>query len=519
MTHAAIATILNVDDDVGSRYAKSRILRRAGYQVVEGSTGGDALRLVKEMQPQLVLLDVKLPDINGLEVCRIIKEDPSSRHIMVLQISASFTTPPDRVLGLASGADTYLTEPVDNTVLLATVQALLRLYQREEENRRLLEQLRESDRQKDEFLALLAHELRNPLHPIRGAVEVLRLKKDLDPELYTTHRVIEQQMNHLTRLIDDLLDVARITRDKLELRKQRLNLGDVLESALESSRTLLESQGHEARVILPSAAVQLDGDPVRLTQVFVNLLNNAAKYTPAGGKIWLSAALEGERVNISVKDNGIGIASDKLPYLFERFYQVDSSLERSGSGLGLGLTLTRRLVELHGGTIEARSGGLGKGSEFVVSLPVLPQFQTAPEGEPPAVAPGDAARRWRVLIVDDRPQARDMYALLLTRHGHEVDTAPDGRTAIERVKTFRPDIVLLDIGMPGLNGFDACMRIRELPEGREIVCIAVTGWAQDEIQQRAIESGFDGVLVKPAGVKEITELADRLVERKRMNSR
>ena len=514
MTQTEISTILNVDDDAAGRYAKSRILRRAGYQVIEAGTGSDALRLVKETQPQLVLLDVKLPDINGLDVCRTLKNDPSTKHIMVLQISASYTTTPDRVLGLTSGADTYLTEPVDVTELLATVQALLRLYRREEENRRLLAQLREADRQKDEFLATLAHELRNPLHPIRGAVELLRLKQDLDPELRLSRDVIDQQVSHLTRLVDDLLDVARITRDKLELRKQTLSLTDILKGAVESSRTFLQSRDHQADVALPLENVQLDGDLVRLTQVFVNLLNNAAKYTPAGGKIWLSAWVEGERVKVSVKDSGIGIASDKLPHLFEKFFQVDSSLERSDSGLGLGLTLTRRLVELHAGTMEARSEGLGKGSEFLVSLPILPQSATAQASEQPGSVLSEDTGRWRILIVDDGPRTREMYSMLLRKRGHEVETAPDGRKGIEAVESFRPDVVLLDVSMPGLNGFDTCTRIRELPAGKEIVCIAVTGWTQDEIQQRVNESGFDGILAKPAGVQEILQLITHLIEGK-----
>lgn len=516
MTQTEISTILNVDDDAAGRYAKSRILKRAGYQVIEAGTGADALRLVKETQPQLVLLDVKLPDINGLDVCRTLKNDPDTKHIMVLQISASYTTTPDRVLGLTSGADTYLTEPVDVTELLATVQALLRLYRREEENRRLLAQLREADRQKDEFLATLAHELRNPLHPIRGAVELLRLKQDLDPELRLSRDVIDQQVSHLARLVDDLLDVARITRDKLELQKQKLSLTDILNSAVEASRTFLQSHGHQASVALPPGTVQLEGDLVRLTQVFVNLLNNAAKYTPEGGKIWVSASVDGERVNVSLKDSGIGIASDELPRLFEKFYQVDSSLERSGSGLGLGLSLTRRLVELHGGTMEARSEGLGKGSEFVVSLPILPQSATAQASEQPGSALNEDTGHWRILIVDDGPRTREMYSMLLRKRGHEVEAAPDGRTGIEAVERFRPDVVLLDVGMPGLNGFDTCTRIRELPAGKEIVCIAVTGWAQDEIQQRVDESGFDGILVKPAGVQEILQLVTQLIEGKQM---
>jgi signal transduction histidine kinase len=509
------ACILNVDDDEAGRYAKSRILKRAGYHVIEAGTGTDALKLVKESLPQLVLLDVKLPDINGMDVCRIIKENPQSSHIMVLQISASHITTPDRVLGLQSGADTYLTEPVEGTELLATVQALLRLYKREEENRQLLAQLREADRQKDEFLATLAHELRNPLHPIRGAVELLRLKSELDAESQLSRDVIDQQVNHLARLIDDLLDVARITRDKLELRKEKLRLADVIRSAVESSRTFLESHGHQAIVSLPPETVQLEGDLVRLTQILVNLLNNAAKYTPKGEKIWLSANAGGELAVIAVKDSGVGIAGDKLPHVFEKFYQVDPSLERSDSGLGLGLTLTRRLVELHGGTIEARSEGLGKGSEFIVSLPILlplkrPQGSQQSSGE---VAEGDA--HWRILIVDDGARTREMYSMLLRKRGHEVETAPDGKTGIEMVESFRPDVILLDVGMPRLNGFDTCARIRELPSGKNIVTIAVTGWAQEDVQQRADESGFDGILVKPVGADQIVQVAGSLLENKR----
>src|SRR5687768_16202117 len=363
--------ILNVDDDDANRYAKSRILKRAGYQIVEAGSGLEALRLLKESKPELVLLEVKLPDINGFDVCRKIKEDPLSSHIMVLQISALHITTPDRVLGLKCGADTYLTEPVESTELLATVQALLRLYKREEENRQLLAQLREADRQKDDFLATLAHELRNPLHPIRGAVELLRLKPDLDPEVQLSRDVIDQQVNHLARLIDDLLDVARITRDQLDLRKEKLRLADVIRGGVESSRAFLESHGHRAIVTLPPESVHLEGDLVRLTQILVNLLSNAAKYTPKGENIGISANCEGDHAIIAVKDSGLGITSDKLPRVFEKFYQGDRSLERSESGLGLGLTLTRRLVELHGGTVEARSDGLGKGSEFVVSLPIL----------------------------------------------------------------------------------------------------------------------------------------------------
>jgi two-component system, sensor histidine kinase len=501
--------ILNVDDDAASRYAKTRILKRAGYDVIEAGTGQDALTAVKESRPKLVLLDVKLPDINGLEVCRRIKDDPQSSHTMVLQISASYVTVPDRIHGLDCGADTYLTEPVENAELVATVRALMRLYEREEENRQLLAQLREADRQKDDFLAILAHELRNPLHPIRGAVEMLRTHTQLDPEIQLCRDIIDQQVQHLSRLIDDLLDVARITRDKLELRTENIELGEVVKRGVESTRSFFESHGQHAEIELPPTAVQIEADPVRLTQVLTNLLNNAAKYTPMGGKIAVRASVAGNQALISVQDNGVGIAAEQLPHVFEKFYQADRSLERSHFGLGLGLTLARRLVELHGGTAEARSEGLGKGSEFLITLPL----RSAPASTPAAgrvATEQTGENRWRVLIIDDGARTREMYSMLLRKRGHEVESAPDGASGIELVEKFQPEIILLDVGMPRLNGFDTCIKIRELPRGKDIAIIAVTGWAQDEVQERADQAGFDGILVKPVGVQQILELASTL---------
>ena len=259
---------------------------------------------------------------------------------------------------------------------------MLRLYSREAENRQLLKQLRDADRQKDEFLATLAHELRNPLHPIRGAVEIMRLNDQLDPEIQLSRDIIDQQVTHLARLIDDLLDVARITHDTLVLRKEKLRLVEVIQSAVEASRNFMELHGHQPFVNLPPESVEIDGDSVRLTQVLVNLLNNAAKYTPKGKNIWLSARVENGAAIISVKDNGIGISADQLPHVFDKFYQIDRSLERSDSGLGLGLTLSRKLVELHGGKVEARSAGLGMGSEFTVSLSTLSRSENSQRRNP-----------------------------------------------------------------------------------------------------------------------------------------
>lgn len=507
-------TILNVDDDEAGRYAKGRILQRAGYQVVEASTGSDALTIARRDKPQLILLDVMLPDINGLEVCRILKSDPATAHMMILQVSATHVTEADRVQGLEGGADAYLTEPLETEELQAIVKALLRLYSREEENRELLNQLRDADRRKDEFLATLAHELRNPLHPIRAAAEIMRLKDQLDPETRLSRDIIDQQVTHLSRLIDDLLDVTRITRDTLVLRKEKLSLANVLNSAFEVSRNLIESYGHRPILTLPPESVQIDGDPVRLNQILVNLLNNAAKYTPRGKTIWLSARVENGTAIISVKDEGIGISTDQLPRVFDKFYQINRSLERSESGLGLGLTLARKLVELHGGRIEAHSPGLDRGSEFLVILPILPGSEKSQDNQSSENGHNTAGPRWRILIIDDGQRNREMYSILLRRLGHEAQTAADGWSGIEMVQSFRPDAVLLDVGMPGLNGFATCKRIRAQPSGKDIVLIAVTGWSQSEVQQEAEEAGFDEILVKPVGAQTILDLVGLMLERK-----
>ena len=506
--------ILNVDDDEAGRYAKSRILQRAGYRVLDAGTGTEALRIAREEKPQLILLDVMLPDINGLKVCQMLKRDPVTAPIMILQISATHVSESDRVQGLEGGADGYLTEPLEAEELLATVKALLRLYNREEENRHLLQQLRDADRQKDEFLATLAHELRNPLHPIRGAVEIMRLKEQLDPDVQLSRDIIDQQVTHLARLIEDLLDVARITRDTLVLRKERLGLAAAIKGALDASRDFMESHGHQPIVSLPPESVEIEADLVRLTQILVNLLNNAAKYTPRGKSIRLSASVRDGSATISVSDEGVGISPDQLPHVFEKFYQIDRSLERSESGLGLGLSLARRLVELHGGKVEARSAGLGLGSEFSVSLPVVRGSQQ-PQGRPQSDRGADTETSgWRILIVDDGPRTREMYSMLLSKQGHQVETAADGWSALEIVESFNPDAVLLDVGMPGLNGFDTCEKMRARPAGKDAVLVAVTGWAQHEVQERADEAGFDGILVKPAGARDILQLVGRLLEEK-----
>jgi signal transduction histidine kinase/CheY-like chemotaxis protein len=374
------------------------------------------------------------------------------------------------------------------------------------ERLRLLDELKAADRRKDEFLAILAHELRNPLAPIRSAVKVLHLKGSVAPEARWSREVIDRQLEHLTRLVDDLLDVSRITRNQLELRKSRIELSEVIAGAVESSRPLIEQCGHELTVSLPPEPVYVEGDLVRLTQVFLNLLNNAAKYTERGGRIRLVAERQDNSAIVRVEDTGVGIPRDKLPHLFEMFYQVDRSLERAQSGLGLGLSLVRWFVEAHGGRVEARSEGIGKGSEFVVHLPVfigaaksLPAEQSSDRDQ--AITTG-----LRIVVADDNRDSADLFAMFLRLIGNEVYTAYDGVSAVEEAERVRPDAVLLDIGMPRLNGEDACRRIRATPWGNNVVLIAVTGWDQEENRRRIIDAGFDAHLIKPVDPSAVMEL-------------
>jgi len=364
--------------------------------------------------------------------------------------------------------------------------------------------LKEADRRKDEFLATLAHELRNPLAPIRNAVHVLRLKEPHEPNLRWARDVIDRQVDHLTRLIDDLLDLARITRNKLELSMQPVELGEVLAGALEASRPIIAQYEHELTTTLPEEPILLHADLVRLTQVFLNLLTNAAKYTERGGHIELSAVREGPDVVVSVKDDGVGIPKEKLPRLFDMFYQVDASLEKAQGGLGIGLSLVRRLVDLHDGKVEARSDGAGKGSTFLVRLPVLVAAPSTVSEEAPKPHIKPLARR--ILVVDDNRDAADSLATFLRLSGNHVDIAYDGRSGIEAAERARPEVVLIDIGMPNVNGYDACRHLRSQPWGRNLLLVALTGWGRTADKSRTMEAGFDAHLVKPVDPAALLKL-------------
>jgi PAS domain S-box-containing protein len=372
------------------------------------------------------------------------------------------------------------------------------------EQKVLGEQLREADRRKDAFLATLAHELRNPLAAISSALNVLRHPGRTEAQAQSSKEVIDRQATHLARLVDDLVDVNRITRDKLELRKEDVDLGELVKAAVDACGSL-EDHGRQLTIVLPLAPIQIRADGMRLAQVIQNLLTNAIKYTKPQGRIRVAAERDGGGIVVRVTDDGIGVAPEALTHLFDLFYQADRSLERTQSGLGIGLTLARNLVEMHGGTIEVHSGGVGKGFEAVVRLPGL--VEPTPGADVASDwSAGTAAVPLRVLIADDNADAAKALAVLLTLAGHEVQWAADGQEAVEIAERFAPAVAVLDLAMPRLNGYDVARRIREEPWGRKMLLIALTGWAQDEDRQRTKEAGFDAHLVKPASPMALLEL-------------
>ncbi len=376
------------------------------------------------------------------------------------------------------------------------------------ENAQLYRELRDADRRKDEFLATLAHELRNPLAPIRNALQLLRMPGASVAVADDARLMMERQLQQMVRLVDDLLDVSRITRNRLELRRERIEFAAVIQSAIETSRPLIEQGRHKLTVHLPTDGVYLDGDAVRLAQVFSNLLNNSAKYTEPGGDISLTAQVDDGQVVVRVADTGIGIPAESLPQVFEMFSQVERNLNRAQGGLGIGLTLVRRLVEMHGGSVEAHSAGPEKGSEFVVRLPTVAPApaEAAPRDEPAPAA--EAAAPSRVLVVDDNLDAAKSLAALLKMQGHEVRVAYDGRSALELAAGFLPQFVLLDIGMPGMDGYEVARRLRTIPNLQRARLAALTGWGQPEDRRRSAEAGFDYHLVKPVEPQRLQELLE-----------
>ncbi len=434
----------------------------------------------------------------------------------------------DRIAAAAGGI-TLLERPLGASTLLRSIEVALRSRRRQYQVRDLLEAqqaretalrdseerlrlaiaaLRDADRRKDAFLATLSHELRNPLAPIRNAAEVLASPRLTPMQLRWTQSVIERQAAHMASLLDDLLELTRITQGKLQLRKRACSMQSIVEAAVETARPLLDKKRHERRIRIPDDVAPFIADPVRLAQAISNLLTNAAKYTDAGGRIELSVWLD-ERLRIEVRDNGLGIPAEQLSGLFTMFSQIPSTIGRSEGGLGVGLALVKGLAELHGGTVEAQSEGVGKGSRFLIALP----FEAALESEPPADAEPAVIPfgKLRVLIADDNRDAADTLAMLLSMDGYEVRTVYGGRAAVSATETFRPDVALLDIGMPDVDGYATAKAIRQQRSGLGTFLIALTGWGQPEDKERALKAGFAAHLTKPVDPELLRDLIRRVV--------
>jgi len=517
--------ILLVDDQKARLLSYESILRDLDENLIGAQSGEEALGQMMKHDFAVVLLDVSMPGMDGFETAAMIHDHPRFERIPIIFVTGVHDTEFDRLKGYKLGAVDYVSIPIVPEILRSKVSVLVELYNQRRQLEKLnhslaeanitlhaektheLEQanlrlqrvnqaLEEADRHKDEFIAILAHELRNPLAPIRSAIEIMQRIPEDNPQLATARDIIRRQTWHLTRLVDDLLDVSRITLGTINLRREQVEAATIVHRAIEAARPIIEERGHVIDVSVPDEAITVFGDLARLVQVLSNLLNNAAKYMHPKGHIQLKARLNGNWVEFIVKDDGIGIAPDALPRLFSLFSRISNSEDLTQGGLGIGLALVRQLVELHGGTVDVASEGLNKGCAFTVRLPLsqaLPDVAATDVGKGEHV---DAAQK-QVLIADDNIDARDTLSTLFELEGYEVRKASDGQEAFQEAEAWRPRCVLLDLGMPVMDGYEVARRIRAEPWGKDLVLVAISGRSQPRDRDHAFASGFDRHFAKP----------------------
>ena len=560
--------ILLVDDQPARLLTYQSILSELGQNLVMARSGREALDKLMRDEFAVVLLDVSMPDMDGFETAELIHAHPRFEKTPIIFVTGIHISELDSLRGYKAGAVDYVAIPVVPEILRSKVAVLVELYCKRHELRQLnrilanankqlseanvtlqaektrelqavnatlqranaeLERanrslhrevsertraeqaLQEADRNKNEFLAMLAHELRNPLAPILNALQLLRMKPSASQSQWA-QEVIQRQLAALTRLVDDLLDVSRITRGKITLTRQPLTVATLITRAVETVEPLITERKHQLMLRIPPEVLRVDGDPTRLTQALGNVLGNAAKYTERGGRIDLICARRGTEVEIRVRDNGIGIPAELLPRIFDLFTQLDRRSDDSFGGLGIGLALVRRLVEMHGGSITASSNGEGAGSEFVMRLPLLAEGALCVEDQTEAQPCETSSVPRRILLADDNADALESLATVLRLHGHEVFSAPNGAIALETAARHLPEVALLDIGMPLIDGYEVARRIRAQEWGKGVTLVAVTGWGQESDRVRSQEAGFDTHLVKPLDLDKLTALLAQLPE-------
>jgi signal transduction histidine kinase len=542
--------ILLVDDNASNLLALEAMLDGPGLNLVRARSGEEALRRLLEEDFALILMDVQMPGMDGFEAAELVRGRERCRHVPIIFLTAFADGEVQAFRGYSLGAVDFLFKPIVPEVLRSKVAVFVELFRKTEQVRRQAEQLRETqhrehqrllleeqrrweierlrataaeekrtaerlaeaDRRKDEFLAMLGHELRNPLAALLNSLHLLGTVAPGDVEAEQAREIAGRQARHLKRLVDDLLDVSRITNGKIQLQTAPVDLRGVVDRAVETARPLIDAGDLQLSVSLPDGPVPMEADAARLEQVFANLLSNAAKYTEPGGRIAVEAALEGDQAVVRVRDTGIGIAPELLPRVFDLFAQAERSLDRSQGGLGIGLTLVRRLVELHGGSVAALSAGTGLGSEFVVRLPATPpngqHLPQVPSGDPAAPHAEERSRR-RVLVVDDNVDAAVVMAKLLRRRGHEVEIAHDGPQAVVLAQDHPPDVILLDIGLPGMDGYEVARVLRGSVGLECSLLVALTGYGQEEHRRKAQDAGMDLHLTKPVDPRELEDLLSR----------
>ncbi|SFB64961.1 His Kinase A (phospho-acceptor) domain-containing protein [Rhizobium sp. NFR07] len=501
-------SFLLVDDLEENLLSLEALLRRDGLTLLKARSGDQALELLLQHDVALALVDVQMPGLNGFELAELMRGNERTRRVPIIFVTAGSNDSLRRFQGYEAGAVDFIQKPIEPDILRGKAEVFFELYRQRQqiaaqrdELEVQAEALREADRRKDEFLATLAHELRNPLAPLRNGLDILRRSPDTRSG-GEIREMMDRQLTQLVRLIDDLLDVSRVSQGKIELRKEAVKVQDVINAAVETSRPLIDANNHSLSLAVAGEALWLKADHVRLAQALSNLLNNAAKYTPDGGRIGLSVRQQGENILIEVSDNGVGIPAEMQSRVFQLFTQIDDHLSRSQGGLGIGLALVKQLIAMHNGTVVASSAGPGLGSTFSIWLPLVaaPEATLQKESEPVMPAQPHALK---VLVVDDNPIIADTLGMMLEQIGHQFEAVHDGREALEAARAYGPDVILLDIGLPGMDGYEVCRAFRRDEAFKHIPIVAQTGWGQARDKELAFEVGFDFHLTKPVPLADL----------------